>query len=925
MSGTEQYAPDTDDVFYILSVLMLGISIGWYLMYSHIVLAWVTCKLLERFALREEMGKKTEMLSIKGITVSPLSGRIVMTDVKYFSRDLSCTVSDGRISIWWWGRHYRGNDKPKVKVHLNGLELTVYNSHAKYKDFRTQFDARGLDSDGEINEQGLQEDVSTRRTRRPTSESPPTAVDSEGRTLTRNPPPGLYQRLMQFLGRVSIDVREGNLAIGTPHTKKCPFFLNVTFGRLSGYHYCDQTHQNQNDLYRIVTDSTFHDVSIRLIKCDKSNTQSVLPRTAVTENNNIVLHQESESSYDGGSEAVGSEPQKGSDTLRMRVAKRARWVARELRVAFYGDAEPINVEESSLFANESKHLDSEDLCEKYGIIIDSKQKAAIRLFYYEDVPGVELDEKKQRTADDLPKMGIHVDIFASEICYGPFVNLIRSKIQSIFLPWDYRTWGPYIPRNSDWRDYGAYEQVVTLKCPCTLVIPWRQKTESVSPPLGLEYSGVSETLKIGMGEGTRYVYKYPYPQFNEHDRVVTETLFGINKCTLWSSLTQTQFFKAEHVSINMDLKYAAQYVFNKKQNWDTIIDIKNGELIMLKDLAKYFSDLGTDWSYPGVMYLSEPVTEAFSGSLDYYIREFAPSQSRCEIFIEGLDIKLYANNDNVIYDLDPQFNTMVTLRIGEASIEYTTGSDVFTVVQENVINSEFDISIAPIELLLHLPTGHEAYRHQQKICECFMLLEETNISGSVASSWPNTDEAQGNSGWVPERDPPKSWGNEIPRPPKCETAHHLVDLVLSEITVRNVTACMYGWHLKCLSNIVSNYGGASSSFVSPQCYSGFATRDFSDGRNVKSDFFTFLSTRKHKQWRSSDSSLSVQITSSQFYFPLLSPLNTSENSHPQNVVFAADASSNGGWFYIDREGPPTGMRHVFCLFFSFFYKQPQQL
>eukprot|EP01060_Flectonema_neradi_P038646 TRINITY_DN8189_c0_g1_i3.p1 TRINITY_DN8189_c0_g1~~TRINITY_DN8189_c0_g1_i3.p1 ORF type:complete len:4463 (+),score=588.39 TRINITY_DN8189_c0_g1_i3:111-13499(+) len=909
MAGTEQYAPGTDDVFYILSVLMLGFSIGWYLMYSHIVLAWVTCKLLERFALREEMGKKTEMLSIKGITLSPLSGRIVMTDVKYFSRDMSCTVSDGRISIWWWGRHYRGNGKPKVKVHLNGLELTIYNSHSKYKDFRAQFDARGLDSDGDVNYQGLQEDVSTKRTRRPPSESPPTAVDSEGRTLTRNPPPGVYQRLMQFLGRVSIDVREGNMAIGTPHAKKCPFFLNVTFGRLSGFQHCDQSFHNPNDLYRIVCDSTFHDVSIRLIKCDKltTNSQSVT-RSTVPDNGNLSHFQESESSTDEKSDAVGSEPQKG-ETIKIRLKKRAKWVAKELRIAFYGDAEPIHPDES-LFANETKHVDSEDLCENYGVIIDSKQKAAIRLFYYQDVPGVELDEKRPRSADDLPKTGIHVDIFASDLCYGPFVNLIRAKIQSIFLPWDYRTWGPYIPRNSDWREYGGYEQVITFKCPCTISIPWRQKTESISPPLGLEYSGISEKLEIKVGEGSRYVYKYPYPHFSETDRVVTETLFELNNCKLWSSLTKTEIFTAEQVSINMDLQYASQYVFNRSQNWDTIINIKNGKLLFLQDLSKYFADLMTDFSYPWVMYLSEPLTANWSGSLDYFILEYAPYHQRYELFIEGLDVQLYANDNNVIYDLDPSANTMVTFRIGEASIEYTSGNDVFTIAQENVINSEFNINIAPLEVLLHLPEKHEAYKYHKNICECFLVLEEIGITGSSASSWPNTDQAQGNPSWVPERDPPKSWKKSVPRSPLNDTSHSLVDLVITDVQVNAVTMVMYGWHAKCLSNLAANYGGASSSFVNPQCYSGFVSPDYPDGRNAKSDFFTFLSTRKQKQWRSADASTSINITSCQFYFPLVAPSSpepgvSSDNSQPSNIIFAADVLSKGGSFYIDKDKDPT--------------------
>eukprot|EP00659_Diplonema_papillatum_P001707 gene1707-2575_t len=246
----DEITPTTGDIGFVLAVVLLAVTVVFYLVYSNQALGWILTKCLSRFFLSD-----TVFISVRALAFSPLSGRLMFKDLRYFSRNSSLVVTDGFVAFHWWGRHCSTSKQgTKVKVHLNGVEWTLYNNVAKYEDIASCFDKRGLDADGQVRFQGLWEDPSTTRTH-PSSGEPPDAIDEEGK-IKLSWKGKLYKNFMEFLGAVVFDIREGTMALGTPDAR-VPFFFNITFKRMSGCHVLDQAFCLPADQYRIAVDMAF--------------------------------------------------------------------------------------------------------------------------------------------------------------------------------------------------------------------------------------------------------------------------------------------------------------------------------------------------------------------------------------------------------------------------------------------------------------------------------------------------------------------------------------------------------------------------------------------------------------------------------------------------------------------------------------------
>eukprot|EP01059_Diplonema_ambulator_P025047 TRINITY_DN4202_c0_g1_i1.p1 TRINITY_DN4202_c0_g1~~TRINITY_DN4202_c0_g1_i1.p1 ORF type:complete len:4234 (+),score=1265.77 TRINITY_DN4202_c0_g1_i1:585-12704(+) len=687
------------------------------------------------------------------------------------------------------------------------------------------------------------------------------------------------------------------MAFGSP-SPKTPFFFNVTFKTMRGKHKLDEQLCCRDDLYRLVFDSDFTDVCIKLLKYKTGDPINTSPSSQA---HPVALSddqtKETNDVTDAGASDANTEAT-GDKGVVKRIAKATKSLAAGMKFAFYGDSPGLRAEVADM-----AHPKPEQLTQVFGTIIHPSQAAAIRLFIYYDVPSVEENarEKLSHKVDELPKLGMHVDILSGEVNYGPFINFMRAKVQSLFLPWDFRTWGLYRPRDGDWREHAAYEQVVTFACDCNIVVPWRQKKEGLDPPRGMEYSGRNQSLVIKVGKGSRYVYKYPYLQISKGEGVLTETYFEMKNCVMTTSLTGQELLRAKQLSLHMDYLYAANFVFNELHHVDYILNVTQGEMWYLTDIGTYFSDLIADWGYPWVMYLSENFKEEWSGNREFMVKEYMPYTQRIELFFDGFDLHLNANEGNVIErHATKKDNAIVTCRIGEATAVYCTPNDVFTVAQENEFDNTFEVKVSPMEFLLTLPEKHECFnpKHAMKyLPECFATIESLHLNGVSRAMWPDTNEAQGRPTWVPKRDVPASWSSAFPRKPRTDTSHDIVDLVTITLKVDRVTSVLRGWHLKHLGHLASNYGGSDASFVSAKDFARFSSAAHPRGRNVKSAFSTYLSA---PPWKTAEVSVSVTVSSAHLYFPL------SQNSVTVFQALARQSSDTNVAIYADLSAPAIG-------------------
>eukprot|EP00754_Rhynchopus_humris_P010429 Rhum_TRINITY_DN14154_c12_g1::Rhum_TRINITY_DN14154_c12_g1_i1::g.71037::m.71037 len=975
-------APHANDVAYILAILFLAFSFGWYLMLSPRALGFLFTKLLSKFVLPDNVH-----FSVNSVELALLNGRIFFGGVRYFSRNSSWQLTDGYVSFKWWE-----HEGAKVHVHLNGSKWTLYNNVSKYEDFAEYVNkrkhpgtaaggARGSSSSpkashgeaaaGGIAYQGLFEDESTRCMDPQYKEQyPPNALGEDGKPEEKSL--RLYQRLMAFIKHVEIDVREGTIALGTP-CPKYPYFWHIAFKRMGGKHLLDEKNCLPEDLFRVVLDSTFCDLSIRLVKINCHNKDkrhsTAHAGTAATDAAAAAAADDGKTKATVAAAEVAETPQKPPPP-RARTASASTAAAVSALDATSplpthykrgGTDSPVgagggaasrkgsaaSVKGLGLIVQGAKELamgmkfvlwdreedddddmggnlmgadaaamrsficqsEPEQLMQTFGTVIDKNQRATMRVLYYQDMPGVEMKAGERRATSDLPKMGLHIDISADTVRYGALINLMRQRIHLLFFPWDYRIWGQYRPRNGDWRTTGEFEQVITFVKDCAIVIPWRQKKEGLGPPRGIAYSGHDREMTILTDKGSQFIMKYPYVQQSATEGVLSEIYMQLVRPRIVTSMNKAEFFRAEEMGIHIDAQYAPFYVFNEHSTWDYIVNIKQGQTYYLAEHAQYFQDFLEDWSNPGCMYLGEHFREAWSGSRDFFMKEFAPYTQTFEVFFNGMDIKLNANDNNVIYcHASDQENSIVTVRCGEGSMRFVSPNDVFTVSAASEYRMRYEASIDGIAVLLSLPPQHEVLDALGKcditfVSEVFATVDSIKASGTASSAWPDTHEAQGRPNWVPRREPPQEWADNFVRKPTVDNTLSLCDVSSAEFHVDGLTATLQGWHLRHLGNLASNYGGADCSFVSPQTFSRFAdsAAGFPDGRNVRYSFHEHVVSKADNPWKTKESTASLKLTSCQIYLPLL----------PGSIeVFQAEAyvdSDRGAQFHDTQAGPHTSV------------------
>eukprot|EP00756_Hemistasia_phaeocysticola_P048789 Hpha_TRINITY_DN23196_c0_g1::TRINITY_DN23196_c0_g1_i1::g.29529::m.29529 len=248
-----EYEPDwPDDIWFIAALVLLSVVILGYVLAYPRCLGWI---LSRRCIMAQLLPDDTTILTVKSVWIMPLGGKILFRELRYLSSNSSLRINDGYLSFRWWGRSALGGGAAdsRLTIHLNGLELSLYNNVAKYKDFNETHrkHRKDLSNDGLV----------------PEPHPPSTRTETGKAKGKRVREKTFFEKFMKFIGKAQFAVREGTIAMGAPEEEaaRARFFFFFSFRRMDGaYLLTDKC--SSDDLYRSVVDALATDVTLKLVQ-----------------------------------------------------------------------------------------------------------------------------------------------------------------------------------------------------------------------------------------------------------------------------------------------------------------------------------------------------------------------------------------------------------------------------------------------------------------------------------------------------------------------------------------------------------------------------------------------------------------------------------------------------------------------------------
>eukprot|EP00760_Papus_ankaliazontas_P036277 PhM_4_TR827/c0_g1_i1/m.4832 len=282
---------------FIFAMLFVFVILVFYTLYSANLFAWTLTRVFARFFLPSD-----SYFRVGSFAFAPLQCRIFLKNLHFFDSNVGVKITDAYITFRFWGKMFReegwrgasddeilkvgqkvrfrnpatgkvtkavvcaisvtgeitvvieGTEERHVtprrvlqledytgrlSVHLNGLEITMYNSVARYDALRRM-------AAGEATEVPLEQLFDLTSSRQKT----------------------LKERVMQFLRRVDVDVRCGTLAMGCL-VPSVPYFLHMSFTHCIGSYFITSGEFMDKDNYRNVVDLTFRSVGMQWVPTDR--------------------------------------------------------------------------------------------------------------------------------------------------------------------------------------------------------------------------------------------------------------------------------------------------------------------------------------------------------------------------------------------------------------------------------------------------------------------------------------------------------------------------------------------------------------------------------------------------------------------------------------------------------------------------------
>ncbi|KAF8293665.1 hypothetical protein TcBrA4_0072640 [Trypanosoma cruzi] len=301
----------------------------------------------------------------------------------------------------------------KVRVHLNGLGLCLYNATWSYKELTSTqapsahaseelraSSAQGwtlrsiigrLMQEGDRNQSNEDEGMRIWRlgdsdgSQTYSDESLKSALEEQQRLKNTK---SIVQRLFDFIGAVEVEMYASYADIGGAGAAH-PYFLHLGFKRGECHSYLTMDGMPSIDLYRFVTEMTLEEVHARWCHMKKEK-----------EDRNALFK-------DGKANNLGKS------------------------LAMMGKGTPLNETQGPVIDEASS------IIRNYGMLLNGKENSTIHIVFYRDVTNVYAGEEVSREVE-LPHMGLEVLLDVPEICYGPWSHYSLMELKNFFFAFTYK-------------------------------------------------------------------------------------------------------------------------------------------------------------------------------------------------------------------------------------------------------------------------------------------------------------------------------------------------------------------------------------------------------------------------------------------------------------------------------------------------------
>ncbi|KAF5217094.1 hypothetical protein ECC02_010070 [Trypanosoma cruzi] len=604
----------------------------------------------------------------------------------------------------------------KVRVHLNGLGLCLYNATWSYKELTSTqapsahaseelraTSAQGwtlrsilgrLMQEGDRNQSN--EDEGMRIWTRGDSdgsqtysdESLKSALEEQQRLKNKK---SIVQRLFDFIGAVEVEMYASYIDIGGAGAAH-PYFLHFGFKRGECHSYLTMDGMPSIDLYRFVTEMTLEEVHARWCHMKKEK-----------EDRNALFQHGKANNLGKSLTMMG----KGTSLNETQG--------------------PVIDEASSIIRN-------------YGMLLNGRENSTIHIVFYRDVTNVYAGEEVSREVE-LPHMGLEVLLDVPEICYGPWSHYSLMELKNFFLPFTYKPLESLNFELGKSRPLAGLELLVEFLRDTCVTLPFKRKAPCPSPPFGIRDSGRKGVILMTLGRESHYIQK---PQFllSREKKQRSESFFsGKNVSMATNGIQEESTLLARMSTIELFIDREDDRVYTGRKLWNVLPSFGELEVWWYMDHVEFFMDLITDWQFVAEMYHGVPLTTEIYNTYSRFVTEFSPNVKRFELFFTAPAIlHLNCNPRNVIFseDLnDESLNSFMNFHInGTGHFFITLPNDTYFLSASTEVQRPFEMILRDFDVSLSLPPTHPLYR-LVGTAEPFARVDEVSLRGLQNVYIPN--------------------------------------------------------------------------------------------------------------------------------------------------------------------------------------------
>eukprot|EP00026_Physarum_polycephalum_P007866 Phypoly_transcript_07936.p1 GENE.Phypoly_transcript_07936~~Phypoly_transcript_07936.p1 ORF type:complete len:507 (-),score=47.97 Phypoly_transcript_07936:28-1548(-) len=501
---------------FVLFTVLLGVLITIFLFFSSRVLGFVVSKLLSTFWVGSE-----GFIHIGTMNISVLTGRILMGDVVYSTKDTCIRIVDCIFTFRWWIKSVResavvnAEKESRLSVALEGLEYLMYNNTFKYDHLEEILRKREHPGDQWAAELGL-----------------PNLVP-------------VHQFSMPFFYRLfpatSISVKRGCMMVGNP---ELPTMLVVNYRKGTGLHTTDEP-RFQYDYYKQVTTMELINLTVKLVSNpDYSGEEEIVVDQPINSEDFRTYAFESFKSFFKDIRFAFIDPDNDDAYLANDVPRRTKY--------FSGGTDKSSGSSGSTPLRQSRTLPHPPQQQHdHGKFETILQSGYVNLTYHCDVQGPVPMAADHQPFNSLtaPQWGVDIVCNAATIVYGPWANRQRESIQSFFFPKDYEDMKIHVPLAGQPRQYASFNLNITFNRDTTFRIPFRELSKDV---LVAPAERKPAWLEIQMNNISTMHYIAPMVVTRASGSTVTIDAI-LTGCTISTSLTNTPFLTCASFAINCNM------------------------------------------------------------------------------------------------------------------------------------------------------------------------------------------------------------------------------------------------------------------------------------------------------------------------------------------------------------------------------------